>query len=46
MDDKWNEFWSSGSVNDYLSYKENEKVSDDVNHYQGLSDKGADNRGE
>ena len=46
MDDKWKEFWSSGSVNDYLSYKKNEKVSDDGNHYQGLSNKGTDNRGE
>lgn len=47
MDDKgWNEFWNSGSVFDYLNYKKNEKVKDDDNICQGISNKGADNRGE
>lgn len=48
MDDFWNKFWSSGSVDDYLNYKENEneKVKEYDNLYQGLSDKGTDNRGE
>lgn len=46
MDNKWAEFWNSGSVFDYLDYKENEKVKDDENLYQGLSNKGTDNRGE
>lgn len=46
MDDKWAQFVESGSIFDYLNYKENEKVKEDDNLYQGLSNKGADNRGE
>lgn len=47
MDDKgWDDFWNSGSIFDYLNYKEHEKVQEDVNFYQGISNKGADNRGE
>lgn len=46
MDDKWTEFMNSGSVFDYLIYRENEKVKDDDNLNQGISNKGADNRGE
>lgn len=46
MDNKWAEFWSTGSVYDYLNYKENEKVKDDDNLCQGLSNKGTDDRGE
>ena len=46
MDDTWKAFGRSGAVHDYLSYKENEKVSDEGNHYQGLSNKATDNRGE
>lgn len=46
MDNEWAQFWNSGSVIDYLKYKENEKVKDDDNLYKGLGNKGADNRGE
>lgn len=46
MDENWAQFVSTGSVTDYLKYKENEKVKEDDNLYQGLSNKGADNRGE
>ena len=46
MDDKWAQFVESGSIFDYLNYRENEKVKEDDNLYQGLSNKGADNRGE
>ena len=46
MDDKWTQFLNSGSVFDYLEYKKNEKVKDDDNLYQGLGNKGTNDRGE
>jgi hypothetical protein len=46
MDNKWDEFWATGSIYDYLEYKKNEKVKEDDNLYQGFSNKGTDNRGE
>ncbi|MCM1115650.1 MAG: hypothetical protein NC397_09160 [Clostridium sp.] len=45
-DENWNAFWKSGSIYDYLNFKENEKVKDDDNLYQGFSNQRADNRGE
>lgn len=45
-DDKWNDFVNSGSILDYLKYKENEKVKENENLYQGLSNQRTDNRGE
>lgn len=47
MEDKsWANFWNSGSVYDYLDYKENEKAADDDGINQRIGNKGADNRGE
>lgn len=45
-DDKWNDFVKTGSVIDYLKYKDNEKVKEYENLYQGLSNQGTNNRGE
>lgn len=47
MNDKsWLNFWHTGSVQDYLNYKKNEKAEEDDNCDQGLSNQRADNRGE
>lgn len=47
FDDKnWNEFWNSGSIQDYLNYKKNEKAEQNGNYYQGFSNQGTNNRGE
>ncbi len=46
IDKSWNDFLLTGSVSDYLKYKENEKAEKNDNFYQGLSNKGTDNRGE
>lgn len=47
MDDKnWMNFWQTGSVQDYLNYKENEKAKQDDNYNQGFSNQRTDNRGE
>lgn len=46
MDDKWLNFWNTGSVEDYLDYKMNEKVLKDENNDKGISNQRADDRGE
>lgn len=43
MDELWNVFTQSGSVDDYLKYKENEN---NANNNEGFDNKGTDNRGE
>lgn len=44
MDEKelWDLFTQTGSINDYLKYKEVENKADltNANNYQGISDKG------
>lgn len=45
QDNNWIEFTASGSVFDYLKYKEKEKAQNNVAD-KGISNKGADNRGE
>lgn len=46
MDDGWQQFLNTGSVEDYLSYKLNEKAKDDENFNKGFSNQGTNNRGE
>lgn len=47
MDDKnWLQFLNTGSVEDYLNYKMNEKAQSDEYFNQGISNQGTDNRGE
>lgn len=43
MDELWNAFVNSGSVDDYLKYKESLKNADNS---QGLDNKGTDDRRE
>lgn len=43
MDELWGVFIQSGSVEDYLKYRENVKNANDG---QGLDNKGTDDRGE
>ena len=47
MDELWNQFWLSGSVEDYLKYKQHgvQEVSD-ADDGQGLDYQGTDDRGE
>lgn len=45
IDNDWLSFTASGSVQDYLKYKEKEKADNNVNN-KGIGNKGADNRGE
>lgn len=42
----WQTFWQSGSIQDYLNYKEYEKAENDENYNQRFSNQRADNRGE
>lgn len=42
----WQQFCQTGSIYDYLAYKENEKVTEDESHNQGFSNQRTDNRGE
>ena len=46
LDKSWQEFWNTGSVQDYLNYKNNEKAKPDENCNQGFSNQRTDNRGE
>ncbi len=43
---KWLSFWRSGSVQDYLDYKEYEKAENDDDYNKGFSNQRTDNRGE
>lgn len=45
-DNSWLEFTQTGSVFDYLKYKEHEKVTADDKLNQGISNQRTDNRGE
>ncbi|MCC8073775.1 MAG: hypothetical protein LIO62_06600 [Clostridiales bacterium] len=45
-DDFWNLFLSTGSVQDYLKYKDNEKAENDGDSYKGFSNQRADSGGE
>lgn len=42
----WNEFWNSGSIYDYLNYKNSEKAEDDDDFNEGFGNQRTDNRGE
>lgn len=48
--DLWNNFLHTGSVEDYLKYRENEDKTKadfiDANNYQGFNNQGTDCRGE
>ena len=49
LDENWNQFTQTGSVNDYLKYKQNEnnlKAENNANNYQRDSNKRAEHRGE
>jgi hypothetical protein len=47
MEDKnWLSFIQTGSVFDYLNYKENEKAKNNDDCNQGISNQRTDNRGE
>lgn len=47
FDDKnWQEFWNTGSVQNYLNYIDNEKAKNNENYNKGTGNQGADNRGE
>ncbi len=46
IDNNWIHFCNTGSIEDYLKYKENEKAKNNDDFNQGLSDKGTDNRRE
>lgn len=43
---EWLSFWRSGSIQDYLNYKEKEKAVQNDNYNQGFSNQGTDYRGE
>lgn len=43
---EWLSFWRSGSVSDYLNYKEHEKADQNGDSNQGFSNQRTDNRGE
>lgn len=45
-DKNWNEFWNSGSIFDYLKYKDNEKVQQDEYFDKGISNQRTNNWGE
>lgn len=47
-DNGWAEFWNSGSVSDYLKYKDREKeqAQDYGGFNKGIGNQTADNRGE
>lgn len=49
--DLWQQFWNSGSVEDYLAYKKSQTPADnvevkDANDYQGHYNQRTDNWGE
>ncbi|MDE6123824.1 MAG: hypothetical protein K2G22_01170 [Eubacterium sp.] len=48
LDENWVNFTQTGNINDYLKYKQNEKLKAENNakNNQGFSDKGTDYRGE
>lgn len=49
MDDNeknWNDFLVSGSISDYLKYKEYEKAFENEYINKGFGNQGTDNRGE
>ncbi len=49
IDENWVKFTQTGSINDYLKYKENEnylKAEENANNYQGTCNKGTEYRGE
>ncbi len=46
MDEDWLNFWETGSVNDYLNYKKNEKAYQNDDYDQRLSNQRTDNWGE
>lgn len=47
MEDKsWEAFCDTGSIFDYLNYKKQEKAGENDDLYQGIGNKGANNRGE
>lgn len=46
IDKYWDEFWNTGSIIDYLNYKENEKAKDNDDFSKGISNQGTDYRGE
>ena len=48
IDSNWVHFTETGNINYYLKYKENQKskAENNANCNKGISDKGANNRGE
>ena len=46
MDKDWLNFWATGSVQDYLYYRKNEKAQQNDDYNQGLSNQRTDDRGE
>ena len=47
MDDWWKQFTQTGSVADYLKYRENQKQElTNADNRQGLNHQGTDRRGE
>lgn len=46
IDNNWLNFCNTGSIEDYLKYKESEKANNNDDFNQGLSNSRADNRGE
>lgn len=49
LDENWLNFTKTGSVLDYLKYKENEnslRAENNAKNNEGISNKGTDNRGE
>lgn len=46
LDDEWKQFVSTGSVEDYLNYKQREKARDNEYYNQGTCNQRTDNRGE
>jgi hypothetical protein len=45
-EDAWQTFCTTGSIIDYLKYKQDEKVKEDGDINKGLSNQRTDNRGE
>ncbi len=46
IDKNWQQFLNTGSVEDYLNYRQGEKAREDEYFNQGISNQRTDNRGE